>query len=339
MKRERPSSSAIVLGFLVAIGVLAVLVYVVGINEVLTALSAANRVAVVTVFGLAFVWMFAWSYSLYLVLGTLEYETSVLRSFLVYTNMLFANNVAPFSVLGAEPIAALFVSRATRTSYERSFAAVASVDVLNFLPAPAFALFGLLYFAITATLGKAIEIVVVSLLVIFLLLVFGGYVGWRYREQLAEQLFRSIVIVERWFAARLPKVRFPPPELIERRIRTGLESIDRVAADRRTLLRSVSASTIGWMILSMMLWVSLWAVGYRVPIEAPLFIVPLVTVTDLVPLPGGVGSVDTALVVLLVATTGVPAASVTAAVLVYRAASFLLPIVVGGVAVALVQTS
>ncbi|MFB6170477.1 MAG: flippase-like domain-containing protein [Haloarculaceae archaeon] len=330
---------AIVLGFLVAMVVLAILVYVVGLSEVLTALSAANRFAVVAVFGLSLLWMFAWSYSLHLVLGTLDSDTSVSRSFLVYTNVLFANGVAPFSVLGAEPLAALFVSRATRTSYERGFAAVASVDVLNFLPAPAFAMFGLLYFVVTTTLGKAIEIVILSLLVIFFLLVFGGYVGWRYRERLATKLFRYVVIFEQWLASRLPRVRLPPPELLERQIRTGLESLDRVAADRRTLLLSLTASTFGWMLLSATLWVALWAVGSPVPVEAPLFIVPLVTVTDLVPLPGGVGSVDTALVVLLVATAGVPAASATAAVLVHRAASFLLPIVVGGVAVALVQSS
>lgn len=339
MKRERLPWRTIVGGFLVAIGLLAGLVYVVGVSAVLAVLASADRVAVLAVLGMALVWMFAWSVSLYLVLGTLAVPTSIPRSFLLYTNVLFANDVAPFSVVGAEPIAALLVSRATGSTYERSFAAVASVDVLNFLPAPAFAAFGLLYFVVTATLGKAVEVVVGSLLGIFVLLGVGGYLGWRYRYHLADALLAAVVAVERRVARRTSTVRLPDPDLLERRVRTLLDALDRVAADRRTLLLGVGASTVGWTVLASTLWVALWAVGHPVPIEAPLFIVPLTTVTDLVPLPGGVGSVDAALVLLLVATTGVPAATATAAVLLHRAASFLLPVVLGGVAVAVVQTT
>lgn len=339
MNPERPSWASTVGGFLVASGVLFVLVYVVGIGEVLSELATVDPALLLGLAGIAVAWMFAWSCSLHLVLTTLGTDTTVRRSFLVFSTVLFANNVAPFSVLGAEPFAALLVSRGTGSSYERSFATVTSVDVLNFLPAPAFAVFGLVYFAVTATLGTAIEVVILSLLAIFVLLVLGGSVGWRYRRQLAAGLLGRIVVVERRLAHRVPWVPLPEARTIEERIAAVLEGLERVAASRRTLAFGVAASTVGWTLLSTALWLALYAVGYAVPIESPLFVVPLVTVTDLVPFPGGVGSVDAALVLLLVATTGVPAAAATAAVIVYRSASLLFPILVGAAVLLLGSTS
>jgi hypothetical protein len=247
--------------------------------------------------------------------------------------------VVPLSVLGAEPIAALLVARGTDSSYERSFAAVASADLLNFLPAPAFAAFGLLYVVVTTTLGGALAVLLVSLLALSVLLLAGGYVGWRYREALAARLLRGVAAVERRLADRLPLVRVPPPDVVARRVEEGLATLERIAADRRTLVLGLGTSTLGWLLFSTVLWLALLAVGYGVPVEVPLFIVPLVSVTDLFPLPGGAGAVDATLVLLVVGVTGVPAPAATAGVLVHRAATFLFAIVVGGTAVAVVQWS
>lgn len=334
--RLRPTT--LVAGFLLAALILGGLVAVVGVGDVVATLATANRVALVGLLGLSLLWTLAWSVPMHLVLGTLGVQTSLRRSVLVYANLMFANDVAPFSVLGAEPIATVLVSRGTRTTYERSFAAVTSVEVLNFLPAPAFAVFGLLYFVVTTTLGKAVEVVVLSLMGIVVLFLVIGAVSWAYRESLATAVVGHVARLEARLARRLPRVRLPAPDVLRGRIDTVLETLELVASDRRTLVVGGAASTVGWAVYASMLWLALWAVGHPVPVEAPLFVVPLATVTDIVPVPGGVGSVDAVLVVLLVATTGVPAAAATAAVLVYRAASYLFPILVGAVAVAVLQS-
>ncbi|MFB6131458.1 MAG: YbhN family protein [Salinigranum sp.] len=337
--RTHVSFRAVLIGFGVAIGVLLVLLYVVGIDRVLAALAAADPTAVLAAVAVALLWIVAWSLSLYLVFGILDIAVPFSRAVLVYTNVLFANNVAPFSVVGAEPVAALFVSRATDTSYETSFAAVMSVDLLNFLPAPALAVLGGIYVAVTSVLGKRIEIVIASLVGLSVVFVIVGYLGWKYRYRLERTAVAVTVSVERRIESVLPGVRLPAPESIGDRVGEVVTTLDLIAANRRVLSVGLVASTAGWVLQATVLWLSLFAVGHRVPIEIPLFVAPLVTVTDLVPLPGGVGSVETALILLLVAVAGVSPTTATAAALVHRGATFLMPLLLGGATTGLVQSS
>jgi len=98
--------------------------------------------------------------------------------------------------------------------------------------------------------------------------------------------------------------------------------------------RGLATSALGWLIQAAILWLSLSAVDVRATLVVPVVVVTVVAVTDLAPFPGGLGTVDAALVVLLVATTGIPAATATAAALLFRTGILLLPIVLGGVVVA-----
>ncbi|MFB6073422.1 MAG: YbhN family protein [Haloarculaceae archaeon] len=333
----RPSWLLIVGSLAVALVLLAVLVSVVGVGDVFATLASANRVALVGLLVLALLWILAWGYSLFLVLRALAVPASIARSFLLYAVMLFVGTIVPFSVIGAEPIAAMIVARRGGTTYERGLAAVASVGVLNYLPAPVLAVVGLAYFVATATLGLRTELSVLSLLAVTLLVLVAGVLAWRYRHRLSVALLAAVTVIERPLARRLPGVRLPDPEHLACRAEAVVESIDRIAADRRLLLVGACTSVAGWLSLAVALWLSLWAVGAGVTLGSTLFVVPLATVTDFVPLPGGVGSVDAALVLLVVAATGVPAATATAAVLVYRAATLLLPLLVGGVAALALQ--
>jgi uncharacterized membrane protein YbhN (UPF0104 family) len=63
-----------------------------------------------------------------------------------------------------------------------------------------------------------------------------------------------------------------------------------------------------------------------------LFAIPLGNLAGAAPLPGGLGSIEAAFVAILAPTTGVPAATVTAAVLIYRGVIYWLPVLVGGIA-------
>ena len=116
-----------------------------------------------------------------------------------------------------------------------------------------------------------------------------------------------------------------------------VDALELIAGDRTTLLVGVGTSALGWLLFASMLWLSLYAVGVIVPFSVPLLVVPLATATNFVPVPGGVGSLDAALVLLLVVTSGIPAPAATAAVIVHRSASVLLPVVVGGTSAAVLR--
>lgn len=329
---------AILLSGVLAIALLGVLVWVVGVDDVVVALSAANRTVLALVFGLALCWMAAWSVPLYLLLGSLSAPVAPGRAFLLYTHLLFANNVAPFSVFGAEPVAALFVARGSNARYETGLAAVASVDAVNYLPAPLLAAVGLSYLAATAAVSSRVLDAVGLLLGVLFVLLLVGVVAWRHRRWVVERLVGSVEVGERAVGRRFPNLPMPEPSSVGRRIEDVVVALERVTEDRRLLAIGIGCSTLGWVVQAAILWSSLLAVGYSVPVVVPLFVVPLATISDVVPVPAGAGSVDAVLVFLVVATTGVPAAATTAAVLVHRSATVLFPILLGGASTTVTQS-
>lgn len=334
MRVQRPSLWKVVLGVAGSIALLVGLLYVVGPAAVAEALATADPRALTGVFVFAAVWMVAWSRPLYLVVRLLGVPITRVRSFLVFASIMLVNNVAPFSVVGAQPFAALLVSRYTGESYERSFAAAASVDVLNYLPAPFLAVSGLLYFAVTTSLGRTVEAVSFSLAALFVLAFVGGVAVWRRRRRIADAIPHLVVWVDSRIGPYLPGFLRSDAVGAERRVDAAVEALEQVAEDRPTLVAGLGASAVGWVLFASMLWLALYAVGAAVPVVVPLFVVPLATVMDVVPTPGGVGSEDATLVLLLVLTTGVPAATATAGVVLHRIASVLFPVAVGGASVA-----
>ena len=334
MDHRRPSRRKVALGLGVSIAILAGLLYVVGPIAVANALATADPRVLALLFVVAVAWMAAWSRPLHLVVRLLGVPITARRSFLVYAAVMLVNNVAPLSVVGAQPFAALLVSRYTGEPYERGFAAAASVDVLNYLPAPFLAVSGLLYFAVTASLGRTLRVVSLALAVVFVLAVLAGMAAWRNRRWIADAAPRFVARIDRRIGQYLPGFLRSDAAAAERRVDGAVDALEVVVGDRSTLLAGVGASAVGWLLFASMLWLALYAVGVSVPFVVPLFVVPLATVMDVVPTPGGVGSEDATLVLLLVLTTGMPAATATAGVVLHRIASVLLPVAVGGASVA-----
>lgn len=325
------------LGLVVAGAVLYVLIRFVGFGDVVTALRSAAPLTVTAAFLASLCWMIAWSHTLSLVFGVLDGPIAPWQAGVLYLNVLFANTIAPFSVGGGEPIAALLVSRTSRTSYETSLLVVLGTDVLNYLPAPVFAIFGLVYVATTRTLSREVEVAMSFLAAISVVFVVLGVLGWRYRRLVERRAVAVVVALQRPTARLLPNTKIPSPDSLRARVDAFAEGLERIAADRPALAEGFLASALGWGFQATVLWLALLAVDERVSVGVSLFVVTLVTVTDLVPLPGGLGSVDAALVALLSTTTGIPLPAATAATLIFRSATLLFPIVLGSAVVAISQ--
>ncbi|PSP65725.1 TIGR00374 family protein, partial [Halobacteriales archaeon QH_8_64_26] len=117
---------------------------------------------------------------------------------------------------------------------------------------------------------------------------------------------------------------------LEARIEGFFPSVDRVAGDREALALALGFSFLGWIGLATSLWLSLFSLGITTAFAAVLVVIPIGAIAGITPLPGGLGGVEFVLVTLLVATTGVDLATATAAVTIHRAATYMLPTVVGG---------
>jgi uncharacterized protein (TIRG00374 family) len=329
---------ATLVGFFGALAVLAGLVWLSGVDRVLDALLAIQKRYLVVIFGVAVVWLVSWGMALRTVLSALGQSISRRLATLVFAAAVFSNNVTPFGQAGGEPVSGYLISEAADSDYETGLAAIASVDALHFVPSIGVAIAGLtfviagavqlgrnLIFAVVATVGLAAGIPV------------AAYLGWRYRYELEAVVVRVVTPIVRTIGRVVPRKQPPSAGDIEERIERFFGAIDRVASDRRTLLEAITFSAVGWVALCASLWLSLIALGYRVPFAVVLVVVPMGAIASITPLPGGLGGIETVQVALLVSVTTVlvststlPQGVATSAVLVHRTATYLLPTVVGG---------
>lgn len=327
------SRRALILGFSGAVVLLVGLFVLVGAGEVFTVLVTAEGEFVAATLLLALAWLAAWGLMLRTALGALDIHVRIWLSFFVYNGVVFANNVTPFGQAGGEPIAALLVSKVTESRYESGLAGVASVDLCNVVASLTLVFLGVTYQATTATIAQRVETAVGSAVVLVGVVTTLLFVLWRYRDRLAQ---RVPSIVSPPLVRVLPRLSSVPnfESSLTERLEGLIESFELLRTDHRTLSVVFSLSVLGWLLQAAALITAFAAFGQTMPIAVALFTIPLANLAGAAPLPGGLGGIEAAFVALLVPTTGIPAATITAAVLLFRGAIYWLPVAIGGVTTA-----
>jgi uncharacterized protein (TIRG00374 family) len=323
-----------ILGFVGVFVVFVALLLLVGIDDLLARLAAADRRLVVLVALTTLCWLGAWGVSLRVVLDALGVSVSVPDALLIFAGAMFANNVTPFGQAGGEPITALLISRVADTEYETGLAAIASVDTLNFVPSITIAVVGVGYYVTETTVGASqrLELALLAVVVLAVGVPTLGYLAWTRRYRLETRVVGVVIPVARLIADRLPPVPTPTAEGIERRIDGFLGAIERVADSPGRLVLALAFSAIGWFCQMIGLWLAFRAIGTPIPLSAALFVVPIGAVAGVTPLPGGAGGIESVLVVLLVAAplSGVTEPVALAAVVVFRGLVYWVPTIIGG---------
>jgi uncharacterized protein (TIRG00374 family) len=319
------------LGFVIAIVVLAVLFSLVGIGDIVDALSMAEPLVVAVLPLIALVWLVAWGLLLRVVVSVIDGQLSVVSSVLIYVAATFANNITPFGQAGGEPISAYFISNSTDVEYETGLAVIASVDAIHFVPSISLAAIGLASFAATTTLTEELQAAAAAVLALVIIIPVLGTLIWRFQTRVEECVARGVTPVVGIIARVVPNREPPDRESIITRIDGFFVAVGRVATDRRGLVFSFGLATIGWVALAGILWTSIFALGNSVPFSVVLLIIPIGSMASITPLPGGLGGIEIVLTGLLVSITGLSAATAGAAVLLHRAAAYWLPTICGGV--------
>lgn len=313
-----------------AISILVVLFAIVGPQRVLDALVSADLRLVAVTIAFSLGWLFAWSLMLRAVLLTLDVDMSVPTAVLVYAGAVFSNNVTPFGQAGGEPVAALLISNVSGSRYETGLAGIATVDVLNVVPSVSLIAVGVSYHATTTALSDRIETAVGSAAVVIATMVLVLWILWHYRAIVVDRVPPAVG----WIARRLSRFGIDPAGIelaIADRLSGFTDRIEVIGENRTALVGVVGFSLAGWLCQAAALGAAFAAIGQPIPLYVPLFVVPLSYLAGAAPLPGGLGGIEAALVGLLVPTTGVAVASITAAVFVFRGGIFWLPTAIGGV--------
>ncbi len=321
---------ATVIGFAAALGVLAVTFWVIGVDQMVATISRADVSVVALMVPVALGWLFCWGLALRLVLSSMEVEIGVGQSFLTFSAAVFANNVTPFGQAGGEPVTAYVISRSSDAKYETGLAAIASVDALHFVPTIGFAGVGLAYFATRITFGRQLVLATVAVGALAVAVPVLAYLGWRYREGVESAVVKILAPVVRTVGRLLPGRTAPDAAVVRERVQSFFGALDRVGSDRYRLGIAMSLSALGWLGIMTSLWLGLYALGNPVGFAVVLVAIPVSSIAGVTPLPGGLGALDGVLIALLVTLSGVPAATAGAAVVLHRAATYWLPVVVGG---------
>jgi len=326
------------LGFLGTFAILGLLLYFVGVEELLRELRRADPATVGLIVAVTLGWLAAWGFGLRTVLDVLGVDVSFAQSFFILNGAMFSNNVTPFGQAGGEPVTALLISKVTDTEYERGLAAIASVDSLNFVPSITLALMGAGFYATQTSFGRRLRLATAAVVVLSVAVPVLAFAGWRKRTAIRRTVARVLAPVLQRIVGVAPVDASFSREKIESRIGQFFDSIERVATNRRGLTLALTASTVGWMFQMVALWLAFLAIGSPVPFAILLFVVPVGAIAGVTPLPGGAGGIEAVLVGLLSSLPGAAVGWETAlaAVVLFRGAIYWVPIVIGGGVVSVV---
>ena len=323
------SPRTVLWGFLAAFLVLTALGAVVGIDGVVEGLADAEPRAAAVALGAAALWLVAWGLSLYVALRTLGVDVTPGRSVLVYASATFFNGLTPFAQVGGEALSAAVISHSTDAEYETGLAAVTSVDLVNLAPSPLFALAGLASLAAAGVRSSELRLAAVTVLAASMAAAAAGVLAWRFRTDVGRSLTRAavgLVAAANRLTGRLVSV---DTARLAGRMESFLAGVGRVFGHRRRLTVCLGLSTVGWGCLVLAFWLSLRAVGHPVSVGLVAFVLPVGMLAIAVPLPGGVGGIEAALVGLLVTVGAVPVAGATAGVILYRGVTYWAPLLFG----------
>jgi uncharacterized protein (TIRG00374 family) len=312
------------LGFAVAIAVIGFIAVSVGVGDLVRILSEAKLRWVAAGALSTAVCLVAWARAWQVVLGVVGIPVSFRRLVVTYYAATFANYVTPLGQAGGEPFIAYVLSRDTDASYEDSLASVVTADLLNLFPFFSFAGIGFATLLYQASLPARVRPLALGLgaMAAGVPLLAAG--AWRFRFRLGRLVIRlATPVVER-------TPRFTADSL-RARLRELNASFERIAADPRALVRALFYSYVGWVFFALPLYFAGLALDVPISLLLVFFIVPASTLAGLVPSPGGLGGVEAALLILLVAVAGLTQPTGFAVALLYRVESYVFALVAGGI--------
>jgi hypothetical protein len=313
------------LGFLIAGAVIWLIASAIGIDDLSRVLSDAQLRWVVAGCLSTAVCLVAWSRAWQVVLGVVGIPVPFRRLVVTYYAATFANYVTPLGQAGGEPFIAYVLSRDTEASYEDSLASVVTADLLNLFPFFSFAGIGFAALLYNSSLPPRVRPLALGLAGMAAGVPVLAAGTWRFRFRVGRFVLRlAAPVADRTGLFSLASLRERMADLNA--------AFERIAADPRALVRALFYSYLGWVFFALPLYFAALALDVSLSLLLVFFIVPASTLAGLVPSPGGLGAIEGALLVLLVAVAGLSQAPAFAAALLYRVESYVFALAAGGLA-------
>ncbi|QLH77319.1 flippase-like domain-containing protein [Halosimplex rubrum] len=334
----------VVLGFALALLAVGGFLWIVGPRQVLAELAGVEPVTYAAGFLAVVAAFYCWSEALRRLLagvdGDAGGEVGGPRYRAAFMSGEFAKQVVPMGHSGGPVFVSYAVSRETDAPYEAALAAATVVELVNIGASMALAGAGLGIVLLTS--DGPITPLFAALLVGFAVAVvaLGGAALLVYsRRALVERLVLRAAGVGRAtvgrFSARARDAL--EPGRVAATFGTYYAAFDRALADRTQVRRAAVFSILGWALFLAPMYTSFRAIGEPVPYALVCFVVPVLSLVNVVPLPGGLGGFEVALAAVVVALVGLELPAATAGVFLYRLSNYWFVVLLGGLATAWVS--
>jgi uncharacterized protein (TIRG00374 family) len=305
------------------------------------AVAADLAGAALPVFALGFVSVTAalalWSEAVRRLVGTTGHPVGGFRYRLAYLSGEFLKQVLPMGQSGGPVLMAYTINRETNAPYESTLAASSVFAFLNVVASLVLAVFGLAILVATrrGPTGTLLRTVLVAMVAVTGVVFLITYLAVYRRSLLEGVALRAATVLRRplgRLSARLDGAL--APATVERVVGTYADSVGQLAGDRRELAATVALAVTGWLFFLAPMYTSFRAIGDPVPFTLVVFAIPVVTLLNVVPLPGGLGGFEVALAGVTAAVGGLELATATAAVFLFRLSNYWFLVLIGGLSAA-----
>lgn len=314
-----------ILWFGVSTAIIAGMIYFADASKFIEALRAANYIYLVPAFFFGLAVFTVYGYVWFHFLESMDLAVSYFKALRLYLGAEFTNAITPLGQFGGEPLMAYIVSRNTDASYEKSFSAVLSADLVNAVPTITFVSGGVLYLVF---FGSVTDIILQLFYIVMVGIVVGAtllYLLW-FRTGTIESIILRIIEGAVSIIGRGEKYVEKAGERLDR----VEESLATVGESPRELLKTGLIAHLAFLSQILCLYFILLSLGYNVDFTPLYFVYSLSGLAAYSPTPGGSGAFEAAIAGLLTFfVAGIPFADALAAGILFRMTTYWPGILIG----------
>jgi len=315
--------------------IMAVMLYFIGIDEVIEALKLSNLWLVLLAIVIQIFTYFLYTWRWNIINKTANMDLGIKKSLPMVLVSLAVNNITPSGRGGGEPVRAYLLAKEGHFKFEDTFATVIADRALDTFPFVILAILTIIGIILTFSL----DIKLIAFLVICVTLITAAVILLIYvciNEAFGVKLTSWIIkIVRRLYK----KFNEGTEQRIIEAVKVFQARMNALLRDRTILYHALPLSFVIWIFEILRVYVVFLAFGANVSpiIIGEVFI--LASFVGMIPLlPGGLGAVD-GIMILFYATAGITASISAAATVVERLISFWMTTFVGLIFLTMFGTS
>ena len=312
-----------------------VMLYFIGIDEVIEALKLSNLWLVLLAIVIQIFTYFLYTWRWNIINKTADMDLGIKKSLPMVLVSLAVNNITPSGRGGGEPVRAYLLAKEGHFKFEDTFATVIADRALDTFPFVILAILTIIGIIFTFSLDIkliAFLVIMVTLITVAVILLIYVCINEAFGLKLTSWIIK---IVRRFYK----KFNEDTEKRIIEAVKTFQARMNALLRDKTILYYALPLSFVIWIFEILRVYVVFLAFGARVSpiIIGEVFI--LASFVGMVPLlPGGLGAVD-GIMILFYANAGITASLSAAATVVERLISFWMTTFVGLIFLTMFGTS